>query len=130
MYPHLHVGPITLQTFGLMFALAFLAAGALVWKRLGEIGKPVDWAYEIGFSALVKYFVSIAHGLFDARRSVATTPCFARARITVDVLRWWSAPRMVPVDDQWPFPNRLVRSSATAALSAASCSASLRLAVP
>ena len=53
MYPHLHVGPITLQTFGLMFALAFLAAGALIWKRLGEIGKPVDWAYEIGFSALI-----------------------------------------------------------------------------
>jgi phosphatidylglycerol:prolipoprotein diacylglycerol transferase len=53
MYPHLHIGPITLQTFGLMFALAFLAAGALVWKRLGEIGKPVDWAYEIGFSALI-----------------------------------------------------------------------------
>jgi phosphatidylglycerol:prolipoprotein diacylglycerol transferase len=53
MYPHLHIGPITLQTFGLMFALAFLAAGALVWKRLREIGKPVDWAYEIGFSALI-----------------------------------------------------------------------------
>src|SRR4029079_18566004 len=35
-----------------MFALAFLAAGALIAKRLGEIGKPVDWAYEMGFSAL------------------------------------------------------------------------------
>jgi phosphatidylglycerol:prolipoprotein diacylglycerol transferase len=53
MYPHLHLGPITLQTFGLMFALAFLAAGGLVWKRLKEIGKPPDWAYEIGFSALI-----------------------------------------------------------------------------
>lgn len=53
MYPEINLGPLTLQTFGLMFALAFLAAGALVWKRLGEIGKPVDWAYEIGFSALV-----------------------------------------------------------------------------
>jgi len=31
-----------------MFALAFLAAGALVWKRLREIGKPGDWAYEMG----------------------------------------------------------------------------------
>jgi phosphatidylglycerol:prolipoprotein diacylglycerol transferase len=53
VYPHIHIGPLTLQTFGIMFALAFLAAGALVWKRLGEIGKPPDWAYEMGFSALV-----------------------------------------------------------------------------
>jgi phosphatidylglycerol:prolipoprotein diacylglycerol transferase len=52
VYPELHLGPLTLQTFGLMFALAFLAAGALVAKRLEEIGKPVDWAYELCFSAL------------------------------------------------------------------------------
>jgi phosphatidylglycerol:prolipoprotein diacylglycerol transferase len=53
VYPELHIGPITLQTFGLMFALAFLAAGVLIAKRLKEIGKPVDWAYEMGFSALL-----------------------------------------------------------------------------
>ena len=53
MYPELHLGPLTLQTFGIAFALAFLAAGALVGKRLKELGKPVDWAYEVGFSALV-----------------------------------------------------------------------------
>jgi phosphatidylglycerol---prolipoprotein diacylglyceryl transferase len=53
MYPHLELGPVTLQTFGLMFALAFLAAGALVWRRLGEIGKPPDWAYEIVAVALL-----------------------------------------------------------------------------
>jgi len=52
MYPHLQIGPITLQTFGLMFALGFLAAGALIWKRLGELGKPQDWAYEMAFSAM------------------------------------------------------------------------------
>ena len=52
MQPEIHVG-ITLQTFGIMAALAFVFAGALVWKRFGEIGKPVDWAYEMGFSALV-----------------------------------------------------------------------------
>jgi phosphatidylglycerol:prolipoprotein diacylglycerol transferase len=52
VYPELHIGPLTLQTFGLMFALAFLAAGALIAKRLREIGKPVDWAYEMVFSAL------------------------------------------------------------------------------
>jgi phosphatidylglycerol---prolipoprotein diacylglyceryl transferase len=53
MYPEIHLGPLTLQSFGLMFALAFIAAGALLWRRLGEIGKPPDWAYEIGFSALI-----------------------------------------------------------------------------
>jgi phosphatidylglycerol---prolipoprotein diacylglyceryl transferase len=53
VYPELQIGPLTLQTFGLMFALAFLAAGALVYKRLGELGKSRDWAYEIGFAALI-----------------------------------------------------------------------------
>jgi phosphatidylglycerol---prolipoprotein diacylglyceryl transferase len=53
MYPQIHLGPLTLQSFGLMFALAFLAAGALVAKRLQEIGKPADWAYEMAFAALV-----------------------------------------------------------------------------
>ena len=53
MLPTIHIGPLTLQTFGICFALAFIAAGALVWKRFGEIGKPVDWAYEMGFAALV-----------------------------------------------------------------------------
>lgn len=53
MLPEIHLGPITLQTFGICFALGFLAAGALVSRRLKEIGKPVDWAYEIGFAALI-----------------------------------------------------------------------------
>lgn len=53
MYPHIHIGPVTLQTFGICFALAFLAAGAVIWKRLGELGRPPDWAYEMGFAALV-----------------------------------------------------------------------------
>ena len=35
MYPELHIGPLTLQTFGLMFALAFLAAGALICEAAG-----------------------------------------------------------------------------------------------
>jgi len=53
MYPEIELGPLTLQSFGLMFALAFLAAGWLIWKRLGEIGRPPDWAYEMGFAALI-----------------------------------------------------------------------------
>ena len=53
MYPHIDIGPVTLQSFGICFALAFLAAGALIWKRLGELGRPPDWAYEMGFAALL-----------------------------------------------------------------------------
>jgi phosphatidylglycerol---prolipoprotein diacylglyceryl transferase len=53
MQPELDVGPLTLQTFGIMFALGFVAAGALVGKRLKELGKPTDWAYEMIFAALV-----------------------------------------------------------------------------
>jgi phosphatidylglycerol:prolipoprotein diacylglycerol transferase len=53
VYPEIEIGPLTLQTFGLMFAAAFLAAGALIWKRFEELGKPGDWAYEMAFAALV-----------------------------------------------------------------------------
>jgi len=51
--PELHIGGITLQTFGICFAVAFLAAGAVLARRLPEIGKPRDWAYEIIFAGLV-----------------------------------------------------------------------------
>ena len=53
MQPEIHIGPLTLQTFGICFGLAFLVCGAVLARRLGEIGKPRDWAYEIVFSALV-----------------------------------------------------------------------------
>jgi phosphatidylglycerol:prolipoprotein diacylglycerol transferase len=53
MQPEIHLGPLTLQTFGICFALAFIAAGALIGRRFVELGKPVDWAYEVGFAALV-----------------------------------------------------------------------------
>ena len=53
MQPEIHFAGLTLQTFGICFALAFIAAGALVAKRLGELGKPVDWAYELVLAALV-----------------------------------------------------------------------------
>ena len=53
MYPDIDIGPVTVHSFGLMFALAFLAAGAVVGRRFGEIGKPVDWAYELIFAALI-----------------------------------------------------------------------------
>jgi len=53
MQPEIHLGPITLQTFGIMFALAFIAAGAVVARRLSEWGKPTDWAYELILCGLV-----------------------------------------------------------------------------
>jgi phosphatidylglycerol---prolipoprotein diacylglyceryl transferase len=53
MQPELHIGPITLQTFGLMMGLAFVVAGWIVARRLKELGKPVDWAYEMVFAALI-----------------------------------------------------------------------------
>jgi phosphatidylglycerol:prolipoprotein diacylglycerol transferase len=51
--PEIHIGPLTLQTFGICFGLAFVVCGAVLARRLSEIGKPRDWAYEIVFSALV-----------------------------------------------------------------------------
>jgi phosphatidylglycerol---prolipoprotein diacylglyceryl transferase len=51
--PEIELGPLTLQSFGLMMGLGFLAAGVLASKRLKELGKPADWAYEMVFAALV-----------------------------------------------------------------------------
>jgi phosphatidylglycerol---prolipoprotein diacylglyceryl transferase len=51
--PEIHIGPVDLQTFGICFAVGFLAAGAVVGRRLRELGKPPDWAYEIVFAALI-----------------------------------------------------------------------------
>jgi phosphatidylglycerol:prolipoprotein diacylglycerol transferase len=36
-----------------MFGLGFIAAGAVIAKRLAELGRQPDWAYEMAFSALV-----------------------------------------------------------------------------
>jgi phosphatidylglycerol---prolipoprotein diacylglyceryl transferase len=51
--PEIEIGPLTLQSFGLMLGCAFLASGWIVAKRLKELGKPVDWAYEFLFGAVV-----------------------------------------------------------------------------
>jgi phosphatidylglycerol---prolipoprotein diacylglyceryl transferase len=53
MQPEIDLGPLTLKTFGIMFALAFLGAAALCGRRFKEIGKPADWAYEMIFAALL-----------------------------------------------------------------------------
>jgi phosphatidylglycerol---prolipoprotein diacylglyceryl transferase len=36
-----------------MFALGFIAAGAVLARRFTELGKPPDWAYEMVFAALI-----------------------------------------------------------------------------
>jgi phosphatidylglycerol:prolipoprotein diacylglycerol transferase len=49
--PELHILGFTLQTFGLMLALALVSSGVLVGWRLKELGLPGDWVYEIMFCA-------------------------------------------------------------------------------
>jgi phosphatidylglycerol---prolipoprotein diacylglyceryl transferase len=51
--PEIHLLGISIKTFGVAFALGFLACGGLVARRLRELSKPTDWAYEIVFAALL-----------------------------------------------------------------------------
>lgn len=53
MKPAFDVLGLSIKSFGVVFALAFLACGMLIARRLRELGKPVDWAYELVFAALV-----------------------------------------------------------------------------
>jgi len=53
MRPEIDLFGLSLKTFGLMFALGFAAAGAIIARRLRELGRPEEWAYEITFAGLV-----------------------------------------------------------------------------
>jgi phosphatidylglycerol---prolipoprotein diacylglyceryl transferase len=53
MQPEIHLGPLTLQSFGLMLGLSFVVAGIFAQRYLKELGRPPDWAYEMVFAALV-----------------------------------------------------------------------------
>jgi phosphatidylglycerol:prolipoprotein diacylglycerol transferase len=53
MRPEIHILGISLKTFGIVFACGFIAAGAILMRRLRELGKPPDYAYEMAFAALV-----------------------------------------------------------------------------
>jgi phosphatidylglycerol:prolipoprotein diacylglycerol transferase len=53
VHPEIHVLGITLQSFGIMMAVAFAVAGLATARHLVELGRPVDWSYEIVFAALV-----------------------------------------------------------------------------
>jgi phosphatidylglycerol:prolipoprotein diacylglycerol transferase len=54
---------LSIKSFGVIFALGFLACGLLIARRLRELGRPVDWAYEIVFAALLGGVVG-ARGYF------------------------------------------------------------------
>jgi phosphatidylglycerol:prolipoprotein diacylglycerol transferase len=72
LLPEIHIGPLTLQTFGICFGLGFIAAGAVIHRRFGELGKPPDWAYEIAFAALLGGLVGArAYFLIDNWDSVS-----------------------------------------------------------
>jgi len=53
MRPEIHLLGISLKTFGIVFACGFIAAGAILVRRLRELGKPPDFSYEMALAALV-----------------------------------------------------------------------------
>jgi phosphatidylglycerol:prolipoprotein diacylglycerol transferase len=53
MKPEVEILGISIKTFGVAFALGFLACGLVIARRLTELSRPVDWSYEIVFAALV-----------------------------------------------------------------------------
>jgi len=75
MQPELDLGPITLQTFGLMMGLGFVVGGLMAARHFKELGKPADWAYELVFAALVGGIVGarlwwVAENWSDAKDDV------------------------------------------------------------
>lgn len=53
MKPEITILGVSIKTFGVCFAFAFLAPGATLSRRLPEIGRSAEWAYEMVFSAVV-----------------------------------------------------------------------------
>ena len=52
MLPEIDVFGLELKTFGIFFALNFLAWGAMAARRFRELGRSEDLAYELVFAAL------------------------------------------------------------------------------
>jgi phosphatidylglycerol:prolipoprotein diacylglycerol transferase len=77
------IGGLSIKTFGLFFALNFVAWGLLVAKRLREIGKPVDWAYEIVFAAIIGGLIGArAYWLIDTGGSLSLGDVFGGSGLT------------------------------------------------
>ncbi len=53
MQPDFDILGLSVKTFGLFFGAAFILCGLVLARRLRELGKPVDWSYEIIFAGLV-----------------------------------------------------------------------------
>lgn len=53
MQPEIHLGPLTIQTFGICFAAGFLVAAGIIGRRFRELGANPDWAWEMTFSTMV-----------------------------------------------------------------------------
>jgi phosphatidylglycerol---prolipoprotein diacylglyceryl transferase len=53
VHPEFHVLGIALQAFGLAMAAGFAIAGVAAGRYLVELGRPVDWSYEMVFAALI-----------------------------------------------------------------------------
>jgi len=54
MYPELvHIGPVTVHSFGVMIALAFVSAGIVTWWQLGRKGLSQDPVYSMLIGAII-----------------------------------------------------------------------------
>src|SRR3954452_9508196 len=53
MLPEIHLGPLTIQTFGICFAVGFLVAAGVIVRRFSELGLPSDWTWEMTLSIMV-----------------------------------------------------------------------------
>ena len=53
MLPEIHLGPLTIQTFGICFAVGFIAAAGIIGRRFRELGENPDWTWELTFSTMV-----------------------------------------------------------------------------
>src|SRR3954449_8892605 len=53
MQPEIHLGPLTIQTFGICFAAGFLVAAAIIGRRFRELGEPPDRKWEMPFAVMI-----------------------------------------------------------------------------
>src|SRR5215212_5891124 len=49
MQPEIHLGPLTIQTFGICFAAGFVVAAAILARRFRELDEPSEWSWELTF---------------------------------------------------------------------------------
>jgi phosphatidylglycerol---prolipoprotein diacylglyceryl transferase len=114
MKPAFDVLGLSIKSFGVVFALGFLACGLLVARRLRELGRPVDWAYEIVFAALAGglvgargYFViqnysavkhDLLHSLFSGSGLVWYGGAIGGAVAVLGWMRWRDQLQLVMLD--------------------------------